>query len=367
MSGEYNLNLILDAIENQKCILLLGPELNNIGKDITIERALKDHLVAKGIELKYYQDENLYLFKGKKDQKLSHEIKQFYQNSSVPPIFEKIAQIPFHLVLSITPDLFLNRTFDKFNFACKCSVYSKDNNPEEISRPSKEIPLLYYLFGSYEKLSSLVLTHNDLFCYIEAILSKFKLPNELINAMLDAENFIFLGFKFDNWIVQILMRHFDSKISVAFTDFNIDRYALSTSVKPATKSFFINEFEMRFIDDDYNEFLNQLFEEFRNRGKLRTAKGKDVLTVRQLDDCVMKGDLDKAFECLRQFIEKDVPGVEKEEINSLIISNSGMYEELKRKQNKQVISFDDYTRERNKIQDSVQEIIKSIKKLLSIS
>jgi len=366
MPGEFNLNIILEAIENEKCILLLGPEINNLENKISVEKALKDYLILKGIELKYYQDENLYLFKDKKGPKLSHEIKQFYENMPVPSVYDKIAQIPFHIVLSITPDLFLNKTFDKYNFAKNCSVYSKDENPREIIKPSKELPLLYYLFGSYEKLSSLVLTYNDLFCYIEAILSKHSLPLELINSMLDAENFIFLGFRFDHWYVQILMRHLDSKINFAYTDFNIDRYALTKTVKPTTKAFFINEFEMTFIDEGIEKFLDQLYEAFEKKGELRSSKSKNVLMARQLNDCLLNGDLDKAFECLRKFIDKDIPGNEKEEIDNLIRINSGNYEDLKRRQNRQVISFEEYNRERNKIQDALQDLFKDIKSLLSL-
>jgi len=363
MSDLDNIEYLIKALENEKCILLLGPEINNLTDEISIEKALADYLKNKGISLSYYDKEKLFLFdEGTSRGKLSHEIKQFYDLVEIPPIYDLIARIPFHLVISITPDLFLKKVFDNNNFTRDVSIYSKVENPAEIIKPSKESPLLYYLFGSYELLNSLVLTHDDLFNFIDAILSKHELPLELINSMLDIENFIFLGFRFDHWYVQILMRYFDSKIRSTYTKFTIDRFALSRSVNETTKAFFINEFNMKFIEDRIEKFLRKMHDNLEADGKLRVPGGKNILLTRRLEHCIEDGDLDKAFECLKKFINMDIEGGEKERINDQIRLNSGRYNNLQR--TKASIREEDYLVERHRIQDSVLTIVKDMKVLL---
>lgn len=365
MLNEADLNIILEAIENKKCILFLGPEINNLKENISVEEALSEYLGSQGIKLNFYKDEGLYLFDEHTSfPKLSYNIKQFYSNLEIPPIYEQIAKIPFHLVLSITPDLFLDKTFEKYNFDRNCSVYNKVENPENIVKSTKESPLLYYLFGSYEKFESLMLTHDDLFNFLVAILSKHELPVELSNLILDAHNFIFLGFRFDHWYVQILLRLFNSKVKPIYTKFSIGRYALSKSIKPTTRAFCIDEFRMTFIDDGIQKFVDQLFDAHKKSGKLRIPVNKELSIVKQLESCVEKGDLNKAFNCLLGFLDKKIPGKNKDEIDNLIRQNSGIYEDLKRRQNEQTLDSAEFTKERNKIQRSVLDLIKEIKGLL---
>jgi hypothetical protein len=368
MLNKADLNIILDAIENDKCILLLGPEVNNISDGLSNEKALFDYLISQGVKLHFYEKDGLFLFDENTSlAAVTYHIKQFYINSPIPQIYDKIAKIPFNLLISLTPDLFLKKTFDKFKFDCNISIYNKLGNAEKIDTPNKETPLLYYLFGSFDKPNTLILTHDDLFNFILAILNKNELPIELKNLIQDAEYLIFLGFRFDHWYMQILMRLLSSQVKQSFARLTIDKYALSEGTDKETKAFYFNEFKIEFINDSIPQFINQLYQECEQRKKLRIAGSNEDNITKKVDECILNGDIDTAFKYLRKILEKDIPESINIDLNNQIRLLSGQYEFLKKQQIKQIISIDNYNIERNRILDSISTVLNDIKNLQRLS
>jgi CHAT domain/SIR2-like domain len=69
-------------------------------------------------------------------------------------------------------------------------------------------PLVYHLFGTLEVFESLVLTEDDFFDYLVAVVkdtSDLRIPG-LVRAALTANSLLFLGFDLDDWMFRVLYR-----------------------------------------------------------------------------------------------------------------------------------------------------------------
>ena len=73
-------------------------------------------------------------------------------------------------------------------------------------RPSPQSPVLYHLYGAFDKPDSLVLTENDLLEFITGIISgRPKLPDSL-KSLLRNNTFLFVGFGIRHWYVRVLLK-----------------------------------------------------------------------------------------------------------------------------------------------------------------
>jgi len=363
MSKSTNWDLILDTIEDEKCILLLGPEICVTDNGQPFEKALLEHLNIQENEdiLTYYDKDydtyntdGLFLFKdGVAKTKSYYKIKEFFRQGSACDIYTKIAQIPFHLIISTTPDLFLLESFKKNKIRHAFSFYDKTTNPKKLRTPTQNTPLLYNLFGSIEKEESLILTHDDLFDFLLAIFGSNKLPTELNNSLQNAKNFIFLGFKFDKWYVQLLLR----LLHLHQAKYGFVPYASNREKNPAIEPLCINQFKIEFVDDKCNEFINNLFKRCENKGILRKF-GESEKTVSELVEKYIEDDkLDEAFTCLKDFFDKK----RAENLSDDITGLMGRYNSLVHKKAKGEIDEKDAITEENKIRGSLIQMIKEVK------
>jgi hypothetical protein len=365
MLDEVTLDKIIDAIDSEKCILLLGPELNKSDDGLSNETSLSKYLESQGVEHSFNENDGLFLFDDDTtEDTITSNLKRFYNNKKIPDIYDQIASIRFHVIISITPDLFLKRAFEKLDFNKELLVYDKNENPEEIKIPNQDIPLLCYLFGSYDKPYSEVLSYEDLFVFFESILSKNKLPENLRNQFLNAQNLLFLGFRFDHWYVQLLLRLLQLSNKGGDKRRSAGKYAFCETTKPETKVFYVEEFRMKFFDSGVTEFVNELYEVCKSQKKLRNQLGEEIQSVNRLKNCIGKGDLDEAIRCLSVFIKKEIPGSTKENLNNQIILLSGQFENLKGDFSRGTITKENFDVQRNHILQSVLTISSNIESLL---
>jgi hypothetical protein len=157
-------------------------------------------------------------------------------------IYEKLARIKFHLIISISPDHLLASAMEKLDIPHDFAFYNKTVNPGKLSQPSSNNPLIYNLFGSIEEQQSLLLTHEDLYDFLFAILGDHKLPDELQTALGKAANFLFIGFQFDKWYMQLLMR----LLNLHDERFAFDRYASKGELDQESIVFYKEQFPDQF-------------------------------------------------------------------------------------------------------------------------
>lgn len=107
---------VLGTIESGKCVLFIGPEAATTADDIPLQQALTSFLEPDDNPniLSYYKEDGLFLFQDAISKtKVYYKIKKFYKDHEVPQRYLKLAQIPFHLVITVNPDDLMNRAFEE--------------------------------------------------------------------------------------------------------------------------------------------------------------------------------------------------------------------------------------------------------------
>jgi hypothetical protein len=289
---------ILKTIKGKRCALFLGPDACLSSDGVTTFSELTAQLIQSKVDrqngpvVAWYADEGLAFFKdhvARTD--TCDEIKSLY---SVPDLnakpyyadfYQKIVRIPFHLYLSVSPDPFLQLEFSTHNLPHQFGWFAHHQPITEVQQPTPEQPLIYNLVGSVEDAESLVLTHEDLFEYLASILGEKKLPAKLKAALLDAnlQHLIFLGFPLQKWSSQLLIR------LVRRGENKSDKKDFRTianhaeTLRPDIRTFCIDQFNITFIQENFLQFVDQLYEaalDFeqnpQNKFKLRQVAPTDA-------------------------------------------------------------------------------------------
>lgn len=261
-------DFIVKTIQRQRCILFLGPELfrtndNNSSKQQVFFKTLADENPDKIVS---YNDNGFFLFSSPQDEtRIFLKIIDFFESQGDDEIIKKIAEIPFHTIVSINPDSLLKKYFEQHNYPHSFEFFDKANKKDIAESPSIEKPLLYNLFGSIVKGDTLILTHEDLFEYFRAIMGNNVLPLELRTVLESALDYIFLGFQFDKWYIQLIL----SLLKLHDEKYHFIRYASANAINNDTESLCINHFKIEFIRTDNDSFLNTLHDKCKEAGILR--------------------------------------------------------------------------------------------------
>ena len=138
LSEEAILEDILYDIEDEKCILLVGPEIIQIeGKPIAKyvhEKILENH---SGFIEYYYSNVSLFLFRDKNSKnRAAGRLKYIYPKKEEikDGLLEKILQLPLPLIISLNPDTLLS-DYE--------SGYLNQIYQTEVDRKSKEVDVVF--------------------------------------------------------------------------------------------------------------------------------------------------------------------------------------------------------------------------------
>jgi hypothetical protein len=360
---EIDWDFIIETIKEEKCILFLGPEIyTDPVNGEPIDHALNEYLhVATNPDIKaYYENDGLYLFssRGKKT-KTFYKVKSFYQQDfdHTDNLFRKIAEIPFHLVVSMTPDDKLNNTFEALNIRHNSAYYWMKNPPNSpLPSPSANSPMIYKLLGSIENQESMVLTHDDLFGYFESIFSGNSMPEKLKRTIKDANNFIFLGISFEKWYMQMLLR-----ILYIHNDFDFVRYASNQTISEDIKSFCFEQFRIEFVPTKIADFVNILHEKSKQQDILRKADDPVSSKIDVLMTYLSQDKVSKVFDELAYFLKKLKEDGQDLLDDLVLIENK--FNRLKRRKTQGIISESDATVASNKIRKALLDILREAKTL----
>ncbi len=103
-----NWDFITRSIEQNKTVLFIGPEVTiNYTQPKREAEFLKEISQQYRDEiLSYHEEDGFLIFKDENTKLLYlNKIRALYEQDFSNPVLEKIAEIPFHLIISITPDL----------------------------------------------------------------------------------------------------------------------------------------------------------------------------------------------------------------------------------------------------------------------
>lgn len=353
-------NLIIETIRAEKCVILLGPDFATTQDDKHILDVLLEKLeIGKGDDLKFVEPDDLFQFKDpilrtRTYFKIKSIYREIWDNIQKEPYLQ-LAQIGVPLIMSLSPDPFLHQAMDELNVAHRFTFYNKTVNPPEMEAPKRDNPLIFNIFGSIEEEQSLILTHKDLYDFLFAILGDHHLPNELKTTLHGAANILFLGFSFDKWYMQLLLR----LLNLHDERYNFDRYAAQRKLKEDVRIFYYEQFRINFVDDPAGDFMKTLYEKCQAAGLTRDLSTTEQLVSDQVTGYIENDQLEDALTALSSFFKaKGEQDLEEE-----IVLLSGRYKRLQRKIQQEVVDEKEADIDSNKIQLALLEINKEVKRL----
>lgn len=283
---------LIPEINAGQCILVIGPDLVSFEDNQTLFNILSQQLTDHATFSQYvnkaphvFDNEELIQPKTQSGDTWLYEFyRDFYQSrTEFDDPFLKIAQLPFHLIISLLPDERLPGVFDQIGRPHQFNYYpcSEDlQKPAEVEKPSKEKPLVYNLLGTVGTVPSpkleCVITFDHLFTYLQGILSDNRsLPLELAKRLLTAKTVLFLGVHFERWYTQVLLR-----VLLPKTAATSKKYSMMRGDPDSDVSIFMTErLALKFLSIEPVDFLAELYRRFDEKGMLIPVKKKIKATV----------------------------------------------------------------------------------------
>ncbi|MGI9547556.1 MAG: toll/interleukin-1 receptor domain-containing protein [Flavobacteriaceae bacterium] len=257
------LDRIVSRINEGNCLVILGPRL--LSSDGTsINTLLNDRLVENlGKRVNNYSGDEFLSFNDKtRDNYIEDEVKKFFDELEPNDLYQKIAEIPFSMVINTAPDQTLKKALEEKGLGFVYGYYHKG---QENKAPVKtETRYVYNIFGDYTELDSMILTYKDLYEYLQSIMG--DIGQEIKKMLQDAKAVLFFGFSFDKWYFQLLLwlMEVEGKLlnSHDITEDNI-------------KNIYAEEFDLEFFEENTAaEIISELHQAKLN-GDINEPEGKE--------------------------------------------------------------------------------------------
>lgn len=392
----FRYETLRDCVLEGKCVLVIGPDLFKYN-DIPLNKALCEHLkVGQSPYISFfdYKDE-LFYFKGKNlaasKNAVYRQIRDFHNGLAITEYHEKIAQLPFPLIVNFTPDLLLANAFEKQNLPHEFRFYNKklnrdpnniqlEGDEDEIFEASSEYPLVYNLIGHIGYEESLILTYSDLFDFLFNVFGRNNLPLSLRHTLeiQDADtpkNYLFLGLNFHKWYMQVLLRLLNAQTGNQRFVLGEGMEALEATANNPNlddKSIFYLQdyFTLDLIECNPAEILNHLFDDCKNAGKLRAIDSVNKVATStptfqplymSLQEWMMRNKVRRVFDALHTFFKTNP----NEDALNVTLVNSAKYEELLKQESRGLMYQSELSVERSKVLNTLYTLIQEVKKMES--
>lgn len=216
--------------------------------------------------------------------------------------FNKISEIPFDLILSTYPFDLVQEVFEDNQIDHQYAYYSYLQEPAPLQPFSDDYPLIYNLFGSVKHKESMVISLDRLYQFIFGILGVRQLPKLIQDKVRQASHLVFLGFSFDDWYMKLLLR----VLKVHEKEISYAHPPGPSGLGKDNKKFFESNFKVTFLDKKIDEFVLGLHSLCEKGGMLR--KGSPKTTGSPYEDLQMMTDqyrLEEVLERLDDLIIRD--------------------------------------------------------------
>ncbi|NRB52293.1 MAG: SIR2 family protein [Saprospiraceae bacterium] len=194
--------------------------------------------------------------------------------------FKQISEIPFDLILSTYPFDLLHEVFEDNRVHHQYGFYSYQQESQPLVSFTKDYPLIYNLFGSVRHKDSMVISLDRLYQFIFGILGVRQLPKLIQDKVQQASHLVFLGFSFDDWYMKLLLR----VLKVHEKDISYAHMAKPSGPGKHNRRFFESNFKVTFLDKRIDEFVSGLHGLCQAEDLLRS--GNQPIAGSQYDDLV---------------------------------------------------------------------------------
>jgi hypothetical protein len=345
---------VLDNIASGRTIICLGAELF-ARSDQDLEQQIGEALAGLD-NVRLYAD-GLFHFKGAGDMTAFTKIKQFYNKShpELDALLDQIAQLPVPLFICTSPDRQLERAFHRLELPYRYSLHHRKETAPALEPPTAEEPLIYNLLGDIEHRESMVLTHEDLFEFLESLMDGKKISRVLKERVQSAYNLIFLGLPFSKWYVKVLLHFLQKDLNKRAL-----RYAANRASDTEIENFVLNEFGITCVPVRINEFVDDLCRRCAEAGLLRkTGPLSPAGFHEKWLRLVKNGELGDLLDEITQYFEAH-PGPESDTATQVLLQLNARYSTLERAVAKGTVSAENAQLQRNQITDSLIQFIQDI-------
>ena len=365
--GNIDWDIIAGTIQEQKCILFIGPGVFGNEEHPRLEEWIAEYLKNDPSDLirKYYAEDSLFSFKDPSAKtKATFALKKFFQEedfSHVKELYRKIAEIPFSIIFTLTPDDLLQQVFKEKKVNYNPDFYLKNQPPRQVETPitpTSGTPLIYNMFGYVQNRDSLVLTHDDLFDYLNSVLAEQSMHPDIKQTIKKMENFIFLGISFDKWYMRLLLKML---YRLQGRD-EFLRFANQAILQDDTRTLFVDQFRIEFVPEQIGEFIDRLHKHFESKNLLRKESGEKPNIAHQLKEMVGEGKVNEAINGLQTYIDRflaentSLPESSNEMLGGLgseLLQLRSMLRRLENRKRQGIISEDKADLEMNQITHSL--------------
>jgi hypothetical protein len=363
---------ILDIISEENCALFIGPGLLKDDNGQLLEDSMWKAIGASDenhrfIRHFYAEDGLVLLHEENMRRRLVRKIRGFYgeeqDHEEAVNILRKIARLPISLIFNLTKHNILGEAFEKENQPFHYDFYFKGHPHQPFITPAKDKPLIYNLLGDIEEPESIILTHKDLFDYLESIFTGNSMAPELRKLIQDTDFFIFLGLPFEKWYMQLLLRvlyHISSRLE------KIEQFA-SLPDSENVNNIFEDEFKIQFMPDDGMTFMDGLFTLFEKEGMLKSVKEEgdriDVIEILdQAKEAFSKDKMNRGFKAIEPVLQSHTP-MTSEILNKFLAAKNYFYD-LEKKEMDSIATSEDRV-EMRKVVINLISMVDEIKALFS--
>jgi len=251
---------LIDEIKYGNCVLFLGPEISVDENDNSLHKQFFKRISKK--ENKYNETDGFFM-PGAEAWLLTKTRKyynnQFQEENTIAiAVLKKLAQIPFKLIVSLTPDDTMHQIFDNYNIKHTFSYYKGTKDDDFVF--SKDSPILYNALGVARKNGRYIYTLKQFDEYIKNNIEA-KFPFEIEKKIKkEATNYLFIGFDFNKWYNKLIMYELNLLP-------HVDSFAFDAGKTEITNQEFISEyFNVTFVDANYKEFTDLLLQKSKLAG-----------------------------------------------------------------------------------------------------
>ncbi len=370
--SEHEWGDLLYSIEQEKCIVVVGPEMYTAPGEASMEKRLAEFLRKQSAQLRIRVNDNgwYHLQPGGNETSPVRQVKEFY-NRPTPHAEESLktlARIRFPIYISMTPDTKLRQAFS--GYAADFETYVR-NKPyrEDVPVPTPERPMVYQLLGNIEDRNSMVLTYDDFYDYLKSVFTGNSMSPMLKDAIIGAEYFLFLGMSFDQWYNHLFMRVLNQtkeklqtlKVAVPFDAQNAESCS--------------EQYTIKFVDDHLSDFVGELLNRCEQSSKptvlLRPkpkfkgeqAPQEDTVTpfVNELTDLVVENRFDEIYDRVKKMLSGS--GDSGRELLHVFIQLKARYTKLEEENSLGIVHHEDYNVEMNRMRKAFLDQFDELRKL----
>ncbi len=354
---------VLDTLQAQKCVLFLGGGAYQLGAQ-ELDAAIQASLgwpAANHPHIKHYNADGFVLLKKNRYRRhVATGLREFYSQAfpDTELAFAQLARIPFHAIISLTPDNLLARTFDNLGLDYQQDFYFRNRKaPDQYEEPTADRPLIYNLLGNIEEPESLVLTHQDFFDYLNSVFNSSSMHEDLKLTLKSAERFIFLGLPYEKWYFQLLLR----VLSLQADELQeIERLALQEFDNENLQKIYAGEFKLDFVPVGIGAFLDRLFRECDRANLIKEVVEQENvddqgLNEEQLRELVAEAKTEAAMEQLKLRLKARQPRSNKLYTDLTVLRNR--YKLLMQREMRGTIDSRDFSVENAQIVEQLLELI----------